>query len=89
MSDMTSLTIKIPVPLKEQLREYAEQEQESLSRISEQLLLSALENRGAAELINAEEVDNQHIQEAAEPEDAVLTAKEIKALKKLLKKKKG
>jgi L-cysteine desulfidase len=78
------LNVKIDEALKEKLRHYAEVNNENLSTATEKLLhlaLEADENGGVCE----DDIDNQHLEEDnASP----LTAKEIKALRKILKKKK-
>jgi len=78
------LNVKIDEAVKEKLRQYAEENNENLSTATEKLLLLALEsadNTGVSE----EEIDSQHTEEDnASP----LTSKEIKALRKILKKKK-
>ncbi len=78
------LNVKIDEALKEKLRHYAEVNNENLSTATEKLLLLALEadeNGGVSE----DDIDNQHLEEDnASP----LSSKEIKALRKLLKKKK-
>jgi len=83
---MTSaiLNVKIDETLKEQLRHYAQANNENLSTATEKLLELAFQALKDAE-VSGDEIDNQHTQEeSAEP----FTAKEIKALRKLLKKKK-
>lgn len=78
------LNVKIDEALKEKLRHYAEVNNENLSTATEKLLLLALEaddTNGVSE----DDIDNQHLEEDnASP----LSSKEIKALRKLLKKKK-
>mgnify|MGYP000131322357 CR=1 FL=1 len=77
------LNVKIDEALKEKLRHYAEVHSENLSIATEKLLLiafSAVEEAG----VSAEDIDSQHTEEEASP----LTPKEIKALRKILKKKK-
>ncbi|AUP77167.1 hypothetical protein N7922_18970 [Kosakonia sp. ML.JS2a] len=83
---MTSavLNVKIDEALKEKLRHYAEVNSENLSTATEKLLLvafQAVEEAGVSE----EDIDNQHTEEES---TAPLNPKEIKALRKLLKKKK-
>ena len=83
---MTSavLNVKIDQTLKEKLRHYAEENNENLSTATEKLLLLAfqsVEQGGVTE----EDIDNQHLEEES---TAPLNPKEIKALRKLLKKKK-
>ncbi|MBV7405380.1 hypothetical protein [Enterobacter sp. ENT03] len=78
------LNVKIDEAVKEKLRQYAEENNENLSTATEKLLLLAL---GSAEesAISEEDIDSQHTEEDnASP----LTSKEIKALRKILKKKK-
>ena len=77
------LNVKIDEALKEKLRHYAEVHNENLSVATEKLLLiafTAVEEAG----VSAEDIDSQHTEEEASP----LTPKEIKALRKILKKKK-
>ena len=78
------LNVKIDEALKEKLRHYAELNNENLSISTEKLLLtafSAVEEAG----VSADDIDSQHTEESVV--DA-LTPKEIKALRRLLKKKK-
>ena len=78
------LNVKIDEALKEKLRHYAEVHSENLSIATEKLLLiafSAVEEAG----VSAEDIDSQHTEESVVE---ALTPKEIKALRKLLKKKK-
>lgn len=75
------LNVKINAELKERLRAFAQENDETLGAVTERLLLKAINNDG----LPAYDIDNQHIQETdADP----LSVKEIKALRKLLKKKK-
>ncbi|MGK0702031.1 hypothetical protein ACSFCW_00790 [Yokenella regensburgei] len=77
------LNVKIDESLKERLRHYAEVNDENLGTATEKLLLLAFE--AAAEAgVSEEDVDSQHTEEETLP----LTSKEIKALRKILKKKK-
>lgn len=78
------LNVKIDEALKEKLRHYAEVHNENLSVTTEKLLLLAFEAAEEAR-VSEEEIDNQHTEE-----DNVLpfTPKEIKALRKILKKRK-
>lgn len=83
---MTSavLNVKIDEALKEQLRHYAEVNSENLSTATEKLLLlafQAVEEAG----VSGDDIDSQHTEEES---TAPFTPKEIKALRKLLKKKK-
>jgi len=78
------LNVKIDGTLKERLREYAEANNENLSVTTEKLLMlafEAVEEAGVTE----EDIDNQHTEEE---NVTPFTPKEIKALRKILKKKK-
>ncbi|HCM9596429.1 hypothetical protein [Enterobacter bugandensis] len=78
------LNVKIDEALKERLRHYAELNNENLSVTTEKLLLlafEAVEEVGVSE----EDIDNQHTEEESV---SPFTPKEIKALRKLLKKRK-
>ena len=78
------LNVKIDDALKERLRHYAEVNNENLSVTTEKLLLlafEAVEEAGVSE----DDIDNQH---TAEENVSPFTPKEIKALRKLLKKRK-
>lgn len=78
------LNVKIDEALKEKIRHYAEANNENLSVTTEKLLILAFsvsEEVGVTE----EDIDNQHTEEESA---AAFTPKEIKALRKLLKKKK-
>ncbi|KAA1280044.1 hypothetical protein DXF85_04485 [Citrobacter pasteurii] len=78
------LNVKIDEALKEKLRHYAEVNNENLSISTEKLLLiafSVIEEAG----VSAEDIDSQHTEESVVE---ALTPKEIKALRRLLKKKK-
>lgn len=78
------LNVKIDEALKEKLRHYAEVNNENLSTATEKLLLLALEADETGG-VSEDDIDNQHLEEDnASP----LNGKEIKALRKLLKKKK-
>lgn len=78
------LNVKIDEALKEKLRHYAEVNNENLSTATEKLLLLALEADETG-VVSEDDIDNQHLEEDnASP----LSSKEIKALRKLLKKKK-
>lgn len=77
------LNVKIDSDLKEQIRHYAEVHNVTLSAATEKLLQLAFERAVAAE-VTEDEVDSQHTEEESSP----LTPKEIKALRKLLKKRK-
>ncbi|HDR2160384.1 TPA: hypothetical protein QCG56_002317 [Enterobacter cancerogenus] len=78
------LNVKIDEALKEKLRHYAEVHNDNLSVTTEKLLqlaFEAVEEAGVSE----EDIDNQHTEEEGV---SPLTPKEIKALRKLLKKRK-
>ena len=78
------LNVNIDDALKERLRHYAEVNNENLSVTTEKLLLlafEAVEEAGVSE----EDIDNQHTEEESV---SPFTPKEIKALRKLLKKRK-
>ncbi|EMO7865653.1 hypothetical protein WDR94_002722 [Citrobacter amalonaticus] len=78
------LNVKIDETLKEKLRHYAELNNENLSVTTEKLLLIAFDVASEAG-VSAGDIDSQHTEESfVEP----LTPKEIKALRRLLKKKK-
>ncbi|KFC08621.1 hypothetical protein GTGU_01311 [Trabulsiella guamensis ATCC 49490] len=77
------LNVKIDEALKERLRHYAEVNNENLSTATEKLLLLAFEAAEEAG-VSEDDVDSQHTEEDVTP----FTPKEIKALRKLLKKKK-
>ncbi|SNY61947.1 hypothetical protein [Enterobacter sp. CC120223-11] len=77
------LNVKIDGDLKEQLRHYAEVHNETLSAATQKLLQLAFEVASEAG-VSEDEVDSQHTEEESSP----LTPKEIKALRKLLKKRK-
>ena len=78
------LNVKIDGALKERLRHYAEVNNENLSVTTEKLLLLAFEAAEEAG-VSEEDIDNQHTEEESE---STITPKEIKALRKLLKKRK-
>jgi predicted transcriptional regulator len=77
------LNVKIDEALKEQLRHYAEVHNETLSAATQRLLQLAFEVASEAG-VSEGEIDSQHTEEESSP----LTPKEIKALRKLLKKRK-
>lgn len=79
------LNVKITKELKEQLRSYAEIHGETLGAVTEVFLQEALAKREGGTDVLENEVDSQHTEEeVVEP----LNQKEIKALRKLLKKRK-
>ena len=78
------LNVKIDEALKERLRHYAEVNNENLSVTTEKLLLLAFE--AADEVgVSEEDIDNQHTEEESV---TPFTPKEIKDLRKPLKKRK-
>ncbi len=77
------LNVKIDEAVKEKLRQYAEANNENLSTATEKLLLLALESSEGE--VSEEDIDSQHTKEE---NASALSVKEIKALRKLLKKKK-
>ena len=80
------LNVKIDSELKEKLRQYAEENNENLGTTTEKLLLLAFQVVDSADEagVSEEDIDSQHTEEEASP----LTPKEIKALRKILKKRK-
>ncbi|WP_312985381.1 hypothetical protein [Atlantibacter sp.] len=78
------LNVKINSELKERIRHYAEDNSETLSSVTEKLLLNALDAQDNLD-VDEQDIDSQHTQEDVTP---ALTDKEIKALRKLLKKRK-
>ncbi|MEQ4453378.1 hypothetical protein ACFX4S_06610 [Kosakonia sp. YIM B13605] len=78
------LNVKIDEALKEKLRDYAEVNSENLGTATEKLLLLAFQAAEEAG-VSEDDIDNQHTEEES---STPLTPKEIKALRKLLKKKK-
>ncbi len=93
MSEIATLTIKIPLALKEQIREAALQGEHSLSvevcaRLEQSFVLNEDRKSKKAEKVeeHAIAVDNQHLGEHTEPE---LTQKELKKLRQLLTKATG
>lgn len=81
------LNVKIDEAVKEKLRHYAEVNSENLSTATEKLLLLALEAADADPEagLSEDDIDSQHTEEE---NISPLTSKEIKALRKILKKKK-
>ncbi|WP_312950087.1 hypothetical protein [Superficieibacter sp.] len=77
------LNVKIDETLKDRLRQYAEANNENLSTTTEKLLITAFDVVDDAD-IQEDDIDSQHTEEEPSP----LTSKEIKALRKILKKKK-
>lgn len=83
------LNVKIDAELKEKLRHYAEVNNENLGTATEKLLLLAFQIADSADSadeagVSEEDIDSQHTEEETTP----LTPKEIKALRKILKKRK-
>ncbi|WES69583.1 hypothetical protein [Superficieibacter sp. HKU1] len=77
------LNVKIAETLKDKLRQYAEVNNENLSTATEKLLLSAFELADDPD-VSEDDIDSQHTEEEVTP----FTPKEIKALRKILKKRK-
>ncbi|MDU2938967.1 MAG: hypothetical protein E7B59_07350 [Enterobacteriaceae bacterium] len=77
------LNVKIEETLKDKLRQYAEANNENLSTATEKLLLSAFEQADDVD-VSEDDIDSQHTEEEVTP----FTPKEIKALRKILKKRK-
>ena len=85
MSEITTLTVKIPVELKELIKNAAAEAENSLSaevaaRLEESFNPAAPKGKKAAKATE-HEIDNQHLAEETEP---ALTTKEIKKLRTLL-----
>lgn len=78
------LNVKIDEVLKEKLRQYAEVNNENLGTTTEKLLLIAFDAVDEAG-VSEEDVDSQDTEEEVV---SPFTPKEIKALRKILKKKK-
>lgn len=82
MSEISTLTIKIPVELKELIRAAAAESERSLSAEVCERLEESFAPKGKKAAKTAEhEIDSQHTSEHTEP---ALTAKEIKKLRTLL-----
>ena len=97
MSEITSLTVKIPIELKEKLKTEAEEKSLSLSQLTAALLDEALSGTapGADEVDGTEYQDNveETIEAGSAPAESTsaeppLSAKELRGLRKLLRKKK-
>ena len=97
MSEITSLTVKIPTELKEKLKAEAEEKSLSLSQLTAALLDEVLAGTApdAADVDRTEYQDD--LEESIEADSAgensassepPLTAKELRGLRKLLRKKK-
>ena len=84
MTNVT-LNVKISSELKEKIRLCAEEKQETMSAVTEALLIKALALGSEEDVVEEGEVDNQHTEEKRVPP---LSDSEIKAVRKLLKKKK-
>ena len=84
------LNVKIDAELKEKLRHFAEVNNENLGTATEKLLQLAfqLEESAGEAGVTEEDIDSQHTEEEATPVFLTDYPKEIKALRKLLKKKK-
>ncbi len=82
MSEISTLTIKIPVELKEQIRAAAAEAEHSLSvEVCARLEESFSHKEKKSEKANEHDIDNQHTSENTEP---ALTQKELKKLRTLL-----
>ncbi|WP_058911568.1 hypothetical protein [Entomohabitans teleogrylli] len=79
------LNVKVSVELKEKLRHCADEAQETLSSITEKLLWLGLQHAEDEHDVSGEDIDNQHTEEDHVPP---LSAKEIKLLRKIMKKRK-
>lgn len=87
MTEIVTLTIKIPADLKEQIREAALHSEVSLSAEVCSRLEDSLTNNGDKEGKSEElEIDNQHLGEHVE---SALTQKELKKLRLLIAKPAG
>jgi len=85
MSETTTLTLRIEPDLKERIKTLALQKEGSVSAVVAELLKTCLDKELKITAVNAEDVDNQAPEAVSvEPE---LTAKELKALRKILRKK--
>lgn len=80
-----TLNVKISIELKEKIRHYAEENNETLASVTERLLSKAFDNLDDDVSVDEDDVDSQHTSEARV---TPLNDREIKALRKLLKKKK-
>ena len=80
-----TLNVKISIELKEKIRHYAEENSETLASVTEKLLSKAFDELDGDVGIDEDDVDSQH---TAEVRVTPLNDREIKALRKLLKKKK-
>ncbi|MCC3701500.1 hypothetical protein [Rouxiella badensis] len=88
MSEISTLTIKIPLALKEQIREAALQGEHSLSaevcaRLEESFIAAEDKKSRKVAKVEEPEIDNQHLGENTEP---ALTQKELKKLRQLINK---
>lgn len=82
MSEISTLTIKIPVELKEQIRAAAAEAEHSLSaEVCERLEQSLKEKGKKTAKATEHDIDSQHTSENTEP---ALTQKELKKLRTLL-----
>ncbi|PLR31486.1 hypothetical protein CYR55_20715 [Chimaeribacter californicus] len=96
MSEITSLTVKIPSELKEKLRAEAEEKSLSLSQLTAALLDEALSSTapGAADVDSTgfQDDEEETIEDSTQADSASaeppLSAKELRGLRKLLRKKK-
>jgi hypothetical protein len=86
MSDTTTLTVKLTPALKTKIKELSETEQLNLSQLTEKLLWQAIDNTVAENTSDKSAVETDS-QDTTEKSESPLTHKEIKAIRKLLRKK--
>nr|WP_113868065.1 hypothetical protein [Brenneria salicis]NMN91218.1 hypothetical protein [Brenneria salicis ATCC 15712 = DSM 30166]RBP60453.1 hypothetical protein DES54_13145 [Brenneria salicis ATCC 15712 = DSM 30166]RLM30080.1 hypothetical protein BHG07_12820 [Brenneria salicis ATCC 15712 = DSM 30166] len=82
MSEISSLSLKIPMDLKEQIRVAALENNVSISAEVCARLLKSFDDSNTASMLSVESVDNQSTEEVSE---SPLTQKEIKRIRELLK----
>ncbi|WP_409307147.1 hypothetical protein [Pectobacterium sp. B1J-3] len=82
MSEISSLSLKIPMDLKEKIKVAALDNNVSISAEVTARLLASFDSHDASSVAPAELVDNQSTEEVAE---SPLTQKEIKKIRELLK----
>lgn len=81
------LRVQLDEALKEKVREYAELHNQNLSQATGLLLEVAFNHLDNIPVADSD-IDNQHTKEVESEDAGPLTSKEIKALRKLLKRKK-
>ncbi|MBJ3815850.1 hypothetical protein F9C28_13130 [Shimwellia pseudoproteus] len=81
------LRVQLDETLKEKVREYAELHSQNLSQATGILLGLAFQHLDSLPIAESD-IDNQHTQEAIVEDAGPLTSKEIKSLRKLLKRRK-